>query len=283
MISKKLFSLVAGIMILATFGAQAQNMTVRGTVKDAAGPVVGAVVLSGGANAVTDFNGAYTITVPSNAVLEVSCLGYADQQIPVNGRSVIDIILQEDTEMLQAACHFMAYDLPRVREQMRPYANRHASALQKADDSGWQHVSAWCVPQQYGYNGISIDPPAPGSTVEVSLRGEAGPVPGNDVLDDGRRSDGWYAENAAWSFALVGVMADGTCIYSEAGFALMSSDSALSDGSTVIFHTPSDRPLAYLWLVVVPTPKVHQYVSEEAAAGYIDYPYSVKIDRKSVV
>mgnify|MGYP002622937679 CR=1 FL=1 len=103
MISKKLFSLVAGIMILATFGAQAQNMTVRGTVKDAAGPVVGAVVLSGGANAVTDFNGAYTITVPSNAVLEVSCLGYADQQIPVNGRSVIDIILQEDTEMLQEA------------------------------------------------------------------------------------------------------------------------------------------------------------------------------------
>ena len=103
MISKKLFSLVAGILFLATFGAYAQNMTVRGTVKDAAGPVVGAVILSGASNAVTDFDGAYTIQVPANAVLEVSCLGYTDQQIPVNGRSVIDIILEEDTEMLQEA------------------------------------------------------------------------------------------------------------------------------------------------------------------------------------
>ncbi len=104
MISKKLFGLFAGLMCLAaTFGAQAQNLTVRGTVKDAVGPVVGAVVLSGNANAVTDIDGAYSITVPSNAVLEVSCLGYQTQQVNVNGRSVIDIILQEDAEMLQEA------------------------------------------------------------------------------------------------------------------------------------------------------------------------------------
>ena len=60
-----------------------------------------AVVLSGGANAVTDVNGNYSITVPSNAVLEVSCLGYATQNVNVNGRSVIDIVLTEDAEMLQ--------------------------------------------------------------------------------------------------------------------------------------------------------------------------------------
>ena len=76
MLSKKLFGLFTGLLCLAaTFSASAQNLTVRGTVTDAAGPVVGAVVLSGSANAVTDMNGAYTINVPSNAVLEVSCLG----------------------------------------------------------------------------------------------------------------------------------------------------------------------------------------------------------------
>ena len=92
MLSKKLFGLLAGLMCLAaTFGAQAQNLTVRGTVADAAGPVVGAVVLSGNANAVTDMDGAYTINVPSNAVLEVSCLGYVTQQVPVNGRSSINV------------------------------------------------------------------------------------------------------------------------------------------------------------------------------------------------
>ncbi|MBR5660381.1 MAG: TonB-dependent receptor [Bacteroidales bacterium] len=104
MFSKKLFCVVALLIgMAASFGAYAQSLTVRGTVKDASGPVVGAVVLSGGANAVTDVNGNYSITVPSNAVLEVSCLGYATQNVNVNGRSVIDIILQEDVEMLQEA------------------------------------------------------------------------------------------------------------------------------------------------------------------------------------
>ena len=104
MLSKKLFGFVAGLLCLAaTFGAHAQNMTVRGTVSDAAGPVVGAVVLSSGANAVTDMNGAFVIDVPSDAVLEVSCLGYTTQQVPVNGRSSINVVLEEDVEVLQEA------------------------------------------------------------------------------------------------------------------------------------------------------------------------------------
>ncbi|MBO6247863.1 MAG: carboxypeptidase-like regulatory domain-containing protein, partial [Bacteroidales bacterium] len=104
MFSKKLFCVVTLLIsMVAGFSAYAQSITVRGTVKDAAGPVVGAVVLSGGANAVTDVNGNYSITVPSNAVLEVSCLGYATQNVNVNGRSVIDIVLTEDVEMLQEA------------------------------------------------------------------------------------------------------------------------------------------------------------------------------------
>ena len=92
MISKKLFGFAAGLMCLvAAFSAQAQNLTVRGTVSDAVGPIAGAVVLSGNANAVTDLDGNYTITVPSNAVLEVSCLGYKNQQVAVNGRANINI------------------------------------------------------------------------------------------------------------------------------------------------------------------------------------------------
>ena len=102
--SKKLLKFVATLICMVmTIGAFAQNVTVRGTVKDATGPIVGAVVLSGGANAVTDVNGNYSITVPSNAVLEVSCLGYQTQNVNVNGRSVIDIVLTEDVEMLQEA------------------------------------------------------------------------------------------------------------------------------------------------------------------------------------
>jgi len=104
MLSKKLLGLVAGFMCLAaSFGLHAQNLTVRGTISDSAGPVVGAVVLCNGANAVSDMNGAYAISASPDAVLEVSCLGYEDQRIKVNGRSVIDIVLAEDVEMLHEA------------------------------------------------------------------------------------------------------------------------------------------------------------------------------------
>ena len=76
---------------------------VSGTIRDAAGPVVGAVIQAGDVHAITDGNGNFSLSVPSNASLEVSCLGYATQQIPVNGRGKIDILLEEDAVVLQEA------------------------------------------------------------------------------------------------------------------------------------------------------------------------------------
>ena len=95
--------LLALSCLFAALGVGAQNISVSGKVSDAEGPVVGAVVLSGKANAVTDVDGAYSINVPSSAVLEVSCLGYVSQEVPVNGRSTINITLVEDAEVLQEA------------------------------------------------------------------------------------------------------------------------------------------------------------------------------------
>jgi len=86
-----------------TKSQQSRQITVSGVIKDELGPVVGAVVHSGKANAVTDLNGKYTISVPSNAVLEVSCLGYATQNINVNSRAVVDVVMVEDAEMLKEA------------------------------------------------------------------------------------------------------------------------------------------------------------------------------------
>ena len=82
--------------------AYAQDVTVKGTVKDAIGPVIGASVIQKGTTngAVTEIDGTYTLTVPANAVLTVSCIGYRTQEIQVEGRKVVDIFLQEDTEML---------------------------------------------------------------------------------------------------------------------------------------------------------------------------------------
>ena len=50
---------------------------------------------------VTDIDGKYILyDVPSNGSLTFSYVGMISQTIPVNGHSVIDVILSEDAELL---------------------------------------------------------------------------------------------------------------------------------------------------------------------------------------
>ena len=104
MLKKKLLTIFATLLCLTvSFGAFAQKLTVQGVVTDSTGPVIGAVVQSGGANAVTDLDGAFSISVPSDAVLEISALGYKTLRVPVAGRSSIAITLEEDSFLLEDA------------------------------------------------------------------------------------------------------------------------------------------------------------------------------------
>ena len=85
---------VLAVCLTMPFFAQAQNISVSGTVTDQSGEtVIGAAVMvvNSSNGAVTDVDGTYTIQVSPNATLEVSCIGYKTQQIPVQGRSRIEI------------------------------------------------------------------------------------------------------------------------------------------------------------------------------------------------
>ncbi|HET8737475.1 MAG TPA: SusC/RagA family TonB-linked outer membrane protein, partial [Pricia sp.] len=85
------------------FGAiQAQEVT--GTVSDATGPLPGASVVVKGTTqgTQTDFDGNYTLDeVPEDATLIFSYIGYATQEIPVNGQSTINATLEQDAEALE--------------------------------------------------------------------------------------------------------------------------------------------------------------------------------------
>ena len=170
MISKKLFGFAAALMCLvATFSAQAQNLTVRGTVSDAVGPIVGAVVLSGNANAVTDMDGSYSITVPSNAVLEVSCLGYVTQQIPVNGRANINIVLVEDAEVLQEAVA-LGYGAQTKKKDL----SASVGIVNNADELAARPVTSTEGMLQGQIPGvvISADGGSPDATPSIIIRGQ---------------------------------------------------------------------------------------------------------------
>ena len=88
------------------FGVEtfAQNVTVKGKVSDSSGePIIGVTVMLSSNNTVgtlTDGNGNYAITIPANSSLTFSCVGFATQEEQLNGRTVINVVLQEDTEFL---------------------------------------------------------------------------------------------------------------------------------------------------------------------------------------
>lgn len=99
--NKKLQSLLLFLSI-ATF-AFARQANVSGTVTDSEGePMPGVNVVQKGTSSgtVTGINGEYTISVPSDAVLIFSFVGFATQDVPVSGRSTINIEMQPDVQEL---------------------------------------------------------------------------------------------------------------------------------------------------------------------------------------
>ena len=99
----------AGLVLLACCLSMAislaQNRSISGTVVDTAGqPVIGAAVTVVGNSrigAATDFNGAFTLSVPEGATMSVESIGYKSTTFAVANQSVFRIVLEEDTEMLE--------------------------------------------------------------------------------------------------------------------------------------------------------------------------------------
>jgi TonB-linked SusC/RagA family outer membrane protein len=95
-----------------------QAQTVSGTVSDATGPLPGAsIVVKGTTNGTqSDFDGNFKLdNVGSDAVLVFSYVGYATQEIAVNGRSTINVTLAEDTQALDEIV-VIGYGTQKVRD-----------------------------------------------------------------------------------------------------------------------------------------------------------------------
>lgn len=89
-------------MLIPVF-AMAQSITVRGTVKDAAGEtLLGVNVMEQGTSngTITDLDGKYEIRVASNATLTFTYIGYKAMSVAVNNKQSLDVVMQSDTKLL---------------------------------------------------------------------------------------------------------------------------------------------------------------------------------------
>lgn len=94
--------LIGCLMFFFSLGAFAQQLTVKGIVKDVSGePIIGAsIVVKGTSNGViTDFDGNFTIPkVPEGSVVDISFIGYVTQSVKASPQ--MNIILKEDSKTL---------------------------------------------------------------------------------------------------------------------------------------------------------------------------------------
>ena len=98
-VPRRLMTLVLGLFL--TVGAFAQQITVKGHVKDATGEgVIGATVRVEGVQGgtVTDFDGNFTIQANKGATLTITYMGY--QPATVAAAPTVEVTLQDDSQLL---------------------------------------------------------------------------------------------------------------------------------------------------------------------------------------
>lgn len=101
-ICKTILPLLLGLFL--SVGAYAQNITVKGHVKDATGePVIGANVVEKGNTSngtITDLDGNFNLSVPKTATLAVSFIGY--RPVEVKAAPTVIVTLEDDSQLLDA-------------------------------------------------------------------------------------------------------------------------------------------------------------------------------------
>ena len=86
-----------------TMAMQQTKKQITGTVVDAAGEaVIGASVVEKGTTngVITDLDGKFSLNVAPGATVEISFIGYATQEIKVGGESVYNVVMKDDSELL---------------------------------------------------------------------------------------------------------------------------------------------------------------------------------------
>ena len=148
--------------------AFAQNVTVKGQVKDDAGEPLALVSIAepGTANGtVTDLDGNYSISIASNGTLQFSFMGYTTVTEQVNGRTTINVTLSEDAELLDEVV-VIGYGVQKKSDLTGAVASVRAEALKNISTTD---AAAALQGKVSGINVITNG--APGQGAQLRVRG----------------------------------------------------------------------------------------------------------------
>lgn len=158
------------MVILCLPCAMAQTITVTGTVMDSdETPLIGVSVLQKNVltnGAATDLDGKFTISVPQNATLVFSYVGYEEKEVAVAGKSSLTVVLDMATNMLEqvVAVGYGTQKRVNLTGSVSSVGNRTFEGKSIAN-------AAQALQGQMANVGITMSSGAPGGQGSINVRG----------------------------------------------------------------------------------------------------------------
>lgn len=157
----------------------AQEKTVTGTIADEFGvPLPGASVLIKGTStgAASDFDGKYSIQVNENNILVISFIGYSEQELSVEGKTVINVTMQGTSQLDEIIV--VGYGTQKKSD----LTGAIASIKAKDFSPGANYNVAQLLNGSAAGVSVSQVSSAPGAGLKVQIRGAGSINSSNDVL-----------------------------------------------------------------------------------------------------
>ncbi len=168
------------LLCLIPLWAFSQNITVKGVVKDRSGEtIIGASVVEKGTTngTITDFDGNFQLSVPADAILRVSFVGYQTQEIPVAGKTSFNILLREDMEVLDEVV-VIGYGTARKSDVTGSIASVGGEKLREVPATN----ITYALQNRVAGVDMSQTSSQPGATMQIRIRGTRSLTASNDPL-----------------------------------------------------------------------------------------------------
>lgn len=149
---------------------QQQKRRITGKITDEQGePIIGANIVEKGTSngTVTDIDGNFAFSVEDGTILQISYIGYLEQEIPTAGRTSVNIILQEDTRALDELV-VIGYGMVRKSDLTGSVASVKSESLEKFPTS---NVTEMLRGQAPGIQ-VTLNSAAPGGGSDILVRGK---------------------------------------------------------------------------------------------------------------
>lgn len=148
---------------------QQSNKQINGTIVDERGEaVIGANITVKGTTlgTISDFDGNFSLAVPSNGVLIISYIGYLTQEIPVNNNTTFSITLKEDVKTLD---EFVVIGYGAVKKSDLTGSVQKIDSKVLKNQAGTQ-ISDMLAGSVAGFNGLQGASAKGGASMEIRGR-----------------------------------------------------------------------------------------------------------------